>query len=594
MDRSRGDSVEVGVDYHDITNINNFPEVWSPNGKAKDRGVGWVRHLGRNWYDDACRKVIEELCEKEKVLTELVQVEGQRKEEEEYQTAVVGIDKKVEDTKEDIKRSKELEDGLAVTLSELGVLRDEPEKIAFVSNMEENEDLELAEASELLESVMEELEGAKKELASVKEEGLQFMSSMNIIRTELVFVAEERARMDKSEGKADSVAQYLNLELVRSKTKLESATAAEGKAKKLASNLRVELELRKKEAEAAKRETRLLNEQIATIGIKSEKMGGEIDSAEERLQAAMEEMESAQASEAAALKHLESQIKSVPRERASVHQNRAIVTVSKYEYDYLIGQAVEAELVAYKKVSAAMAWVGALEASKREIVMRSEKARREVREMRVEEEQYVYSMEMALLAKRRAESELMNRRLLSRRIEGMMMNQRSRSRRVEGELRNLRSRSRRVEGELRNLRSCSRRVEGELMNQRSRSRRVEGELMNQRSRSRRVEGDLMNQRSCSRRAEGEWLNQRSFSVKRRIKFELKNWNPKLEKDSKADNVKPTLPTAPAGFFHKSSALPMNRCPSLTHSTSSKLQKKKVFPNLFKLLNGRARRKSKVR
>ncbi|KAK8717662.1 hypothetical protein V6N13_044923 [Hibiscus sabdariffa] len=72
--------------------------------------------------------------------------------------------------------------------------------------------------------------------------------------------------------------------------------------------------------------------------------------------------------------------------RASASDHSSTITISRFEYDYLTGHAVGAEEIADKKVAAAQAWIEALKASEREILMRTELAHRELKELRVDEE----------------------------------------------------------------------------------------------------------------------------------------------------------------------------------------------------------------
>lgn len=374
---------------------------------------------------EALRKEIEEVGE-EQVLVELAQIEAlkehaaieaqREKELSEYSTKVEETRQKINYLRE-VENSKELEAELAVTLSDVDVLQNElklvremDKRVPMDNGFQHPEDgIKKGEEDEtlvMLRAVTEELEEAKKELGTVKEEGFQFMSSMDIIRNELKFVTKERAQLKKAEEKTELTVQSLNSKLLRAKSKLEAATAAEEKAKSIASNLSLSLEQLRTEAEAAKKEEELIFGETKAIKEEIQKTDGEIDLTEERLQAAMQELVTVKASEAQALENLRTLIENTMRERAAVSQQSSSITISKFEYEYLTGRATGAEELADKKVAAAQAWVEALKASEREILMKSELRHREGREMRVEEEQQVYQTERSLSAKRRVEGEI--------------------------------------------------------------------------------------------------------------------------------------------------------------------------------------------
>ncbi|XP_030461169.2 protein PLASTID MOVEMENT IMPAIRED 2 [Syzygium oleosum] len=387
---------------------------------------------------EALRKEIEEVGE-EQVLVELAQIEAlkehavieaeREKELSEYSNKVEETKQKMNHVREEIENSKELGAKLAVTLSdvyvlqnELKLVRDMDKRVPMDNGFHHPEDgIEKGEEDEtsvMLRAVTEELEEAKKELATIKEEGFQFMSSMDIIRNELRFVAEERARLKIAEEKTELTVQSLNSKLLRAKSKLEATTAAEEKAKSIVSNLSLTLEQLRTEAEAAKKEKELIFEETEEIKEEIQKTEGEIDLTDERLQAAMQELVTVKASEAQALENLGTLIENTLRERATVSQHSSSITISKFEYDYLTGRATGAEEIADKKVAAAQAWIEALKASEREILMKSELVHRKGREMRVEEEQQVYRMERSLSAKRRVEGEITNWRQKRDKISG--------------------------------------------------------------------------------------------------------------------------------------------------------------------------------
>ncbi|XP_021683139.2 protein PLASTID MOVEMENT IMPAIRED 2-like isoform X2 [Hevea brasiliensis] len=377
---------------------------------------------------EALRKEIEEVND-EQVLVELAgiealkefgEIEAQRqKEANEFSFEMEKTRHRMKDVIEEIDHSKELESKLAVTLSDVNVLQNELKLVKEIEKkVLKNDSLKhsggsFRETEKLgdstsLRSVTEELGAAKKELASIREEGFQFMSSMDIIRNELKHVREETSMLKKTEEKADLTVQNLNSKLLRAKSKLEVVSAAEEKAKSIVSNLSLTLEQLKTEADVAKKEKELISTETANIKAEIQKTESEIDKTKERLQTTMQELKAAKLSEALALENLQNLIENTMRARASACQQSSSITISKFEYEYLTGRAVRAEEIADKKVAAAQAWVEALKANEKEILMKIEIARREIRETRVEEEQQVYRTERSLSAKRAVEGEIRN------------------------------------------------------------------------------------------------------------------------------------------------------------------------------------------
>lgn len=378
---------------------------------------------------EGLRKEIEEVNE-EQVLVELARIEAlkeygeieaeREKEANEFSSSMEVAKKKVKDLTEEIDHCTELENKLAVTLYDVNFLQNELKSIKDKDKLVQGNDSlkvtrsiyrkgEELEGSLLLpsESIKEELEAAKKELAAIKEEGFRFMSSMDVIRNELSHVREETARLKRGEEKTELTVQNLNSKLLRAKAKLEAVSAAEEKANGIASNLALTLEQLKTE-EAAEKEKELFTEENAKIKEEIQKTEAEIYSAEEKIETSIQELNAVKSSEALAFDNLRSLIEKTMQARASASQNSSSITISKFEYEYLTGRAVGAEELADKKVAAAQAWIEALKASEKEILMKIEMAHREIRDTRVEEEKEVFKTERTYSTKRKVEGELRN------------------------------------------------------------------------------------------------------------------------------------------------------------------------------------------
>lgn len=327
-------------------------------------------------------------------MKEFGEIQAQKeKESNEFLLKKAKAREKIEDLTENIKHSEELESQLSVTLADVDVLQNElkvvkeiEKKVLRNDSMKHSGGSYKDEDLTTLSSITTELEEAKSELDSVREEGFKFMASMDIIRNELMLVMEETARLQKPEQKADLTVQNLNSKLLRAKTKLEAATAAEEQAQSVLSNLSLTLQQLKTQTETAKSEKDLITAETTNIKAEIEKTENEIDTTEEKLEAAMQELEEVKESEEKALRKLQNLIENAVKTRASSSQQSFLITISKFEYEYLTGRAAKAEEIADKKVAAAKAWVEALKASEKEILMKIEIAHRENRETKVEEE----------------------------------------------------------------------------------------------------------------------------------------------------------------------------------------------------------------
>ncbi|KAM0012109.1 putative WEB family protein [Helianthus debilis subsp. tardiflorus] len=232
--------------------------------------------------------------------------------------------------------------------------------------------------------VSEELEGAKQELASVKGEGFKFMTSMDVIRDELTCVRVETARLQKAERKRELTVQSLNSKILRAKAKLESLTSVESKTNTVASNLVVTLEQLRSEAETVKKEEEVIREETENTSREICKTEHEIKVAEKTLEAAMEVLTAMKSSESKALGNLKSMINTTMEARNVASINNSMITITDFEYGYLTGQAGGAAEVADKKIAAAKAWVEALKANERGILMKIEMAETEASKLSIE------------------------------------------------------------------------------------------------------------------------------------------------------------------------------------------------------------------
>ncbi|PKU72642.1 protein PLASTID MOVEMENT IMPAIRED 2 [Dendrobium catenatum] len=358
------------------------------------------------------RKEIEDANE-EHVLVELARIEAEKEMREIVsQRAVEAIEfsKKMESTKKrisevrrEVSRAKELEEKLAATNTDVSVLQNEME---LVRSMQKNFPKEISEDNinknndeEQLKMVDNELNKAKNELESIKEEGFQFMASMDIVRVELLQVSKETSRMKKVEKNAESTIERLNSKLLKARSKLESETLAEERTKRIVSNLSDALQQLQTEVETAKEEKEKASKETSDIKQEIEKTEMDIKYTQKQLLDKISELETVKASEAAALAKLKSMVENIVKNRAIDSQNSSMICISKWEYEYLSKKAGLANEVADKKVAAINAWIETLKAQEKEILLKSELIEKEIKAMRVaEEEEEVYNMKKSMAA----------------------------------------------------------------------------------------------------------------------------------------------------------------------------------------------------
>ena len=351
-------------------------------------------------------KKIEEANE-EHVLVELARIEAERESrdiEAQRTDEAARFSKEIEATiakigamQKEVDQAKELEMKLEVTNSDLDVLQSEMELVrAMERNFQKNRFEEDSESRILLKTADAELKAAKQELESIEEEGFRFMTSIDVIRKELILIVRETEQLKKQEKKADSSIQQLNSRLLKAKLRLELASAAEERSKAIVSNLSAALQQLQAEKDAVKKEKETIIEETKRTKQKIELSKENIRAAEERLQAAMLELKSTKASEAIALQKLKDVVERTMKNRASSFAHSSTLTISESEYEYLTKSAESAQVVANKKVAAAQAWIEALKSEEKEILMKTEMVKKEIKKLKTAEEKELSKIEEAL------------------------------------------------------------------------------------------------------------------------------------------------------------------------------------------------------
>ncbi|KAJ4867156.1 Protein PLASTID MOVEMENT IMPAIRED 2 [Raphanus sativus] len=345
--------------------------------------------------------VLVELAKME-ALKECKEVEEEReRERKEAFESLEKMRKRTKEMKKEIKRAKGYENVLAETLADIEMLETQ---LKLVKDMERNVPKKQRgkDALTVLKEVTEATEAKKEELASLNAELLYLGDVMDALRKELEEVKREAARFDKIIEKDDAMIERLNAKLLIGKGRLEAVSADEERISSLADNLTCSLEKLKNDEEAAKKEEVSLKEEARIIKKTETGFGGE----EKELLSKLEELEKAKQAESLALEKLESIVERTIETREMDSRSSSTITISRFEYEYLSGQARHAEETAEKKVEAAMAWVEALKASTKEIEMKTETLERESGKTMVEEERASFRMQRSLSIKRLVQNEI--------------------------------------------------------------------------------------------------------------------------------------------------------------------------------------------
>lgn len=314
------------------------------------------------------RKEIEQANE-EQVVVELARMDA-LKELRDIQ-ALENTKNKLKEAIKEIDESKELEMKLVTTLSDIDVLKNELKLVKKTARrVERGESMEHRDV-DVLETTKEVINSSKKDLASIREQGFKFMASMDVTRNELKHVNAATDYIKNAESKTGSKVRNLSYKLLRAKSKLEAVSAAEEKAKNIVINLSQSLNQLRSETEAAKKEKEFIKEVVTATKEEIRKALLEINVIEERLQGTMQELEAAKSSESLALEKLKILTENIMKERSLTTHPSSLITISKFEYEYLTNHAAEANEIADKKIEAAKAWVEAVKASEKEIVMKT-------------------------------------------------------------------------------------------------------------------------------------------------------------------------------------------------------------------------------
>ncbi|XP_010415219.1 PREDICTED: protein PLASTID MOVEMENT IMPAIRED 2-like [Camelina sativa] len=360
--------------------------------------------------------VLVELAKIE-ALKECKEVEEQReREQKEVSESLDKRKKRIREMMREIERSKNIENELSETLSDIEMLE---MQLKLVKEMERkvqrNDSMSRSKTRgfgrgkdvlSVLKEITEATEAKKEELASINAELFCLVNTMDTLRQELDQAKQETTRFEKMIQKDDIMIERLNSKLLIAKDQLEAVFAAEERISSLADNLTTSFEKLKNDREATKKEELELKEEATVIKSEVHKTEIGIGEKEKELLFKLDELKKAKHAEALALEKLESMAEKTMETREMESQRSSTITIPRFEYEYLSGQACHAKETAEKKVEAAMAWVEALKASTKAILLKTESLKRVSGKTMVEEERASFRMQRSLSIKRMVQDEI--------------------------------------------------------------------------------------------------------------------------------------------------------------------------------------------
>ncbi|XP_068643413.1 WEB family protein At5g55860-like [Aristolochia californica] len=309
--------------------------------------------------------------------------------------ALEEIHKKLDSLKKefDPEMARILEEKLAKTTGEVGVLEQELEKVKL-------SDLES------VNTVTAELDDAKGTLQKVAEKESTLRNLEESLKREIESVKKEHSEMKEKEAEAESVAGSLHVRLRKTKSELEEATAAEAKVRGASEELMSTLQQLSLECQNAKKEAEKMKKEADELKRDAEAARVALTETEKQLAVALREAEGAKASEVIALDQIKILSEKTNASRASTSELAAGITISKEENETLSRKVDESNCLAEMKVAAALAQAEAVRASENEALKRLEVMRKEIEETEAATAEALKRAEMAEAAKRAVEGEL--------------------------------------------------------------------------------------------------------------------------------------------------------------------------------------------
>jgi len=350
-------------------------------------------------------------------LKESKEVEEQReKERKEVSESLHKRKKRIREMIREIERSKNFENELAETLldiemleTQLKLVKEMERKVQRNDSMSRSKNRAFERGKDnlsVLKEVTEATEAKKAELASINAELFCLVNTMDTLRKEFDHAKKETAWLDKMIQKDDVMLERLNTKLLIAKDQLEAVSKAEERISYLADNLTTSFEKLKSDREAAKKEELKLREEARIINNEIQKTETGFDGKEKELLSKLDELEKAKHAESLALEKLETMVEKTMETREMESRRNSTITISRFEYEYLSGKACHAEETAEKKVEAAMAWVEALKASTKAIMIKTESLKRVSGKTMLEEERESFRMQRSLSIKRLVQDEI--------------------------------------------------------------------------------------------------------------------------------------------------------------------------------------------
>lgn len=371
---------------------------------------GLLRDLSKEVEEANEEHVLVELAMIE-AIKELAEIEAQWKQEHRnFSLSMEDKRKQMNILRAGIQHVEELEIAFEATNSEMEVVQN---KLKFIKEKEKISDTTTSNASDEedetsieLNAALLELKARKTELELLRQEGLQSMISVDATMNELELTVEEICGVKSQESKQEKVIKKLNSILQRMYDKLDAVKASEATTTGILSTMSTGLDQLRTSAETAKTERELMVAETWCIMSDVKELEFQTNLFEEKENDVIDELKQAIKSEAASMEELKVLTKSATRARALAAKTNSMITISKFEYEYLSGCAAVAGKVADKKIEVAEACIQALKKSEEEMLMEIGKAQREVRELRLKEELEIQIAESSLTMRESMDQQL--------------------------------------------------------------------------------------------------------------------------------------------------------------------------------------------
>ncbi|KAM7251658.1 hypothetical protein ACFE04_023541 [Oxalis oulophora] len=255
--------------------------------------------------------------------------------------------------------------------------------------------------------VTAELDGAKELLQKEAEEEKSLKSVLESLKLELEKTKKQRTELEEKDAETESIASNLHIKLHKSKSDLEACLAEESKTRCRAKETITTIQQLSSETKIALQEAEETKNKAKELKNEAEAMRITLLEAERKLKVAIEETHVAKVAEAKALGQISALSERTNSARALTAESCAKITLSRDELESLNRKVEESNKLTNMKVAAAMAQVGAVRASKNEVLQKLETTQKEIDDMKSATLEALRRADMAEAARSIVEGELL-------------------------------------------------------------------------------------------------------------------------------------------------------------------------------------------